>query len=322
MAERPDYLEHAPRAEEGAREDDLATVDPVEQPHHAESLEAYMHTISTKPLLSAAEEKRLARRVQAGCSRAKDELVQRNLRLVVYNARRFRGLGLEFEELIQEGTLGLIRAAEKFDPSKGYKFSTYATWWIRQKAGRAVMDKSRSVRIPVHYQESLRKLGQAENRLSATLGREPTTGELAEHLEVSARKARELLYHRRPVVSLDAPVTGSEDGGADDRDAPGVVSFVADEEQAGEAARMAEQSFEHGSLARSLAELPDGQRFIIERRYGLCGGPIWTLEALADELSIHREAVRKQQKRAELNLRGRMADHSSRNISEGSQVDE
>lgn len=143
---------------------------------YAYSLDSYMHTVSKKPLLPASEEKRLARKMQAGCQQSKNKLIEHNLRLVIHNAKKFRGQGLDFEELIQEGTLGLIRAraVEKFDPEAGYKLSTYATWWIRQKTGRALMDKGRPIRIPVHYHEQLRKLSQAENRLGSEVGREPT----------------------------------------------------------------------------------------------------------------------------------------------------
>lgn len=270
---------------------------------HTESLEAFLSTIGSAPLLSPAAEKRLAEKVRAGCARSKDELVRRNLRLVVYAAKRYRGMGVDFEELLQEGTLGLIRAAEKFDPRKGYKFSTYATWWIRQKASRAVFDKARAVRLPVHLHEQLRSFRDGERKLTAEHGREPTNKELAERLEVSEQKVEQLRKDRQPVVSLDAPTSGGEEGRSDDRDAPGLEPFLADLAQGEEPLQSALKSREVALLRQSLSMLDEMERFVLGRRYGLDGEEPTTLKEIAEHLSVHREAVRKYQLKAERKLK-------------------
>ena len=204
---------------------DDAAVD-EEGVHHAESLAALLSTISRRPLLSPAAELRLTRRVAGGCPKAKNELIERNLRLVVHNVKRYRGLGLDFEELLQEGVLGLIRAAEKFDPEAGYKFSTYATWWIRQKASRAVFDKGRTVRIPVHYQEQLRKLREAERELTARFdkGLEHQAG-AGQELKIGLGKMEPFEQRDLPPLVLTPRVAGKlgvsveakADGGLSDR---------------------------------------------------------------------------------------------------------
>lgn len=271
--------------------------------HHVESLEAYLATISRAPLLSPAAERRLARRVREGCPKAKNELIERNMRLVVYGVKRYRGLGLDFEELLQEGTRGLIRAAEKFDPEAGYKFSTYATWWIRQKASRAVFDKGRSIRLPVHYQEQLRSLREGERKLTAEHGREPTKKELAQRLHVSEQKVEQLRSNRRPVGSIDAPTSGGEEGRAEGRDAPGLASFLADSAQGEEPLESAANNREVAVIRESISKLDDTERFVLSRRYGLEDNEVWTLADIAAELCIHREFVRKSQKAAERKIK-------------------
>ena len=270
---------------------------------YVQNLESYMRTVSRKPLLSASEEKRLARRAQTGCQHSTNKLIEHNLRLVIHNAKRFRGQGLDFEELIQEGTLGLIRAVEKFDPQAGYKLSTYATWWIRQKTGRALMDKGGPIRIPVHYHEQIRKLSQAENRVGAKMGREPTRKELGTELGLSPERVRELSQRRQSVGSLDAAASASEDGREADRDAPSLLSYLAGGEQDAEPAEAAAVNIEASALRESIASLHEEERFVVCRRYGLDGNEVWTLQEVATELGTHREAARKHQKRAERKLR-------------------
>lgn len=272
-------------------------------PGHAESLAAYMHTVSQKPLLTAAEEKRLARRVQSGCPRARNKLIEHNMRLVIHNVKRFRGFGLDFEELLQEGTFGLIRAVEKFDPEMGYKFSTYATWWINQKAGRAIMDKGRSIRIPVHYQEQLRKLSRAENGLGADLGRQPTVGELATELELTEDKVAELLDRRRPIGSLDEPVSGSGPFSGSEQDVSDLISFIGDENQAEEAEEHLHYIERREKLWQCLFSLPERERYVLQRRYGLAGDGACTLEELAAELGTKREVIRQIQLRAQTRIK-------------------
>lgn len=279
---------------------DDAAVD-EEGVHHAESLAALLSTISRRPLLSPAAELRLTRRVAGGCPKAKNELIERNLRLVVHNVKRYRGLGLDFEELLQEGVLGLIRAAEKFDPEAGYKFSTYATWWIRQKASRAVFDKGRTVRIPVHYQEQLRKLREAERELTAVLGREPTTKEIAGVLEVSSEKVKEMVGRRRSITSLDAAV--NPDGSSDRGESSSLAEFVADEDSSAELADEVEATLDHAVVREAVGEMSEPRRSVLILRYGLDGKGSRTLEQVGQWLGVNREAARQHQQRAEKQLK-------------------
>lgn len=276
------------------------------EPHYTESLGAYMHTLAKKPLLSAAEERRLAYRAQSGSQYARDKLIEHNMRLVIHHAKRFRGRGLEFEELIQEGMLGLIRAIEKFDPDQGYKLSTYATWWINQKAGRAINDKGRTVRIPVHYHERLRKLSQAERRLAGELGREPTTTEIADELGTSAEKVRQMVETRLYIASLDAPVSGDagSDGGTS-----ALADFLADEELGSEMVEGVAVAVDRANVRNSLAELPEPSRSVLILRYGLDGKECRTLQQIADWLGVSREVVRQYQKRAEKQLAHELRRH-------------
>ncbi|WP_053057868.1 sigma-70 family RNA polymerase sigma factor [Rubrobacter aplysinae] len=274
---------------------------------YAQSLSAYLDTISRKPLLSAAGERLLSRRVRTGCPRAKRELVERNLRLVVHTVKRYRGLGVDFEELVQEGTLGLIRAAEKFDHTRGHKFSTYATWWVRQAAGRAVTNKARGVRIPVHYQEQLRALREAEKKLSASMGREPSEEEVAAELAVSPQKVAQMKRVRLPVASLEAPLGGMYEGGESEPDSPALSSVLADEGPGVNPEEESLDSSEREHVGCLLELLPPTERHVLRRRYGLDGGRVWTLRELAEESGAQREFVRQQQKRAERRLRSMLA---------------
>lgn len=298
-------------------EDVDGALSPISQPDydlscsgHAENLAAYMHTISRKPLLTTLEEKRLARRVQSGCTHAKNKLIEHNMRLVIYNAKRFRGSGLEFEELIQEGTLGLIRAIEKFDPDQGYKLSTYATWWIRQKAGRAILDKGRSIRIPVHYQEQLRKLAQAENRLAKELCRKPSLQELATELSQPVQKVEQMLDTRRTAASLDAPV--GRDGGSEEGYNAALEDFIADEELAAEVDEGVVSDLDRAGLRRALDGLGEPLRSVLILRYGLDGKESRTLQQIGDWLGISREVVRRYQQRAEKSLKQELSPTKAR----------
>src|SRR4051794_20820616 len=177
-----------------------------------EPLAGYLAKIGRGRLLTHQEEISLSRRTHAGDQRAREKLVERNLRLVVSVAKRYRGMGLPFEDLIQEGNLGLVRAVEKFDPERGYRLSTYVTWWIRQAIGRAISDKSRTIRVPVHTGEKMRKTTRTSNELSAKLGREPTDEEMAQRLSwklAEVREAKEATPH--PTISLNGPLGTGED---------------------------------------------------------------------------------------------------------------
>lgn len=277
---------------------------------YAESLAAYMHTVSAKPLLTATEEKRLARRVRSGCPRAKNKLIERNLRLVIHNVKRYRGLGLDFEELLQEGILGLIRAVEKFDPDQGYKLSTYATWWINQKASRAVFDKGRNIRIPVHYQEQLRKLREAERALGGANGREASTREIAGELNVGAEKVEEMVHTRRSIASLDAPA--GEDGSSGEGQRSALGELLADDELAAEMAEGVVANLESADLRHAVQKISEPGRSVLIGRYGLDGEHYRSLQELADWLGFSREVVRQYQKRAEKNLRQKLSPGTKR----------
>lgn len=303
------------RAMQEMYEDARHTVDAdYEASGHAESFAAYLKTISRKPLLSPTEERGLTRKVRGGCQRSKDELVERNLRLVVHTAKRYRGLGVDFEELVQEGTLGLIRAAEKFDPAKGYKFSTYATWWIRQAAGRAVADKGRAIRIPVHYHERLRYLREAERSLSDSLGRQPTTAELADEIAATPKEVATMQRVRQSIASLDAPAKGAEEGGVGDHEAGSLVSVLADSEQSEELTGVMLAQMSRQQARRAVQELPEKERFVIERRYGLDGGAGASYREIAEESGISYQYIGAVNRRALKRLRAALSEQQPERV--------
>lgn len=275
---------------------------------YADSLQSYLNTIGKKPLLSPTAERRLARKVRDGCPKARAELVEKNLRLVVHAAKRYRNLGVDFEELVQEGTLGLIRAAEKFDPEKGYKFSTYATWWIRQAAGRAVADKGRAIRFPAHYHEQLEALRQAHGRLSAELGREPTNAELAEERGVTVEKVEEMRRTSQSIASLDAPAASSVER---EGESAGLVSLLADAEQSVEIPQQITALASWSGLQPALAKLSEKERWVIERRYGLDGRPPGTLQEIGKEAGVVYQQISEVNQRALKRLRVMFSGHDS-----------
>ncbi len=245
-------------------------------------------------LLSRQEEAALAERIGQGDQDAWQDLVRHNLRLVVSIARRYAGQGLEFSDLVQEGNLGLMRAARGFDPSFGTKFSTYATWWVKQAMGRAVSNKASFVRLPVHAADQERLVNGARERLQAAMGREPTVEELSEYVGKSAREVREILAARKSVVSYDAPVGAEEDGK--------LSELLADEAEAN-----AEELYMEDALKDSihglLAKLSARERYVLERRYGLDGSGCTTLGEIGEEIGVTRERVRQIQNTALRKLR-------------------
>ena len=245
-------------------------------------------------ILSRQEESALAARIREGDEAAWDELVRCNLKLVVSIARRYVGQGLELADLIQEGNLGLIRAAWDFDASFGTKFSTYATWWIKQSIGRALYNKALPIRIPVHIADKERAVNGARNFLRAATGREPSIEELSEFLDKSPEEVADILTARKTVVSYDVSV-GSEDDGS-------LSDFLAGEADT-------EDLFMEDALKDSvhglLAELPERERYLIERRYGLDGGGCATLGEIGQEIGVTRERARQIQKGALHKLRSR-----------------
>jgi RNA polymerase primary sigma factor len=247
-----------------------------------DSLQLFMNEIGRHPLLTAQQEVELAKRIERGDLAAKEQMINSNLRLVVSIAKRYQGHDLSLLDLIQEGVLGLIRAVEKFDWRRGFKFSTYATWWIRQAVQRGVQNKSRTIRVPVHVAELERKASRVERELAAKLGRQPSEEEVAEAAKVPLEKLRQARKAVRTLTSLDKPI-GEGDGGtlADLIAAPG-----------GDPAAELDVSFESGALAGALATLPAEERRLLELRFGLGGAEPSSIDTVANELGLSRDRVR------------------------------
>ena len=248
----------------------------------ADSLQLFLADIGRHKLLTAAEEVMLAKAIERGDLTAKRRMIESNLRLVVSIAKGYRGLGVPFLDLIQEGTLGLNRAVEKFDWRRGYKFSTYATWWIRQSVQRAVANHARTIRVPVHVVERQQKLGRAARRLEVELGREATKEELAEATGLPIQHVDEALGAAQASVSLNQTV------GADDE---GELGDLFADREAPDPFEEAEESLRRQGVRRALDALPERERRILELRFGFDGEP-WTLEAIGHELDLTRERVR------------------------------
>src|SRR6188472_2263624 len=238
-----------------------------------DSLRLYLREIGKVPLLTADQEVSLAKRIERGDERAKQHMIEANLRLAVSIAKGYLGRGLTFLDLIQEGSLGLIRAVEKFDHRKGFKFSTYATWWIRQAVTRAIADKARTIRIPVHMVEKLNKVVHIERQLVQSLGREPTPEEIASELECTPREVRDILRMSQQPISLEKPI-GEED-----------ESELGDFE-------IASENLRKENVHRALAALPQREREVIEMRFGLTGGRPRTLEEVGRAFNVTRERIR------------------------------
>ncbi len=248
-----------------------------------DSLRLYLHAIGRVELLTAGMEVALAKRIERGDVRAKQQMVEANLRLVVSIAKGYAGRGLSLLDLIQEGSLGLIRAVEKFDYRRGYKFSTYATWWIRQAVTRAIADKSRTIRIPVHVNEKLARVRSVERSLVQDLGREPEPAEVAAELGLGLAEVRELMGFGNAPVSLEAPI--GEDGSGR------VADLVPDAATDGPF-ESATDVLQREGLKRALSLLTERERTVIELRYGLTGREPLTLEQIGRDFGITRERVR------------------------------
>lgn len=266
------------RKEELTPEEEVALKIPAGDP-----VKMYLKEIGRVPLLTAAQEVELAKRIEQGDMRAKQKLVEANLRLVVSIAKRYVGRGMLFLDLIQEGNLGLIRAVEKFDYRRGYKFSTYATWWIRQAITRAIADQARTIRIPVHMVETINKLSRAQRQLLQDLGREPTPEELAQTMDMPVEKVEEVLKVSQEPVSLETPIGEEEDSHLGD--------FIEDREaivpiDAASFALLQEQ------LRGVLGTLNERERKVIEYRFGLLDGHPRTLEEVGREFGVTRERIR------------------------------
>jgi RNA polymerase primary sigma factor len=275
----PDVSDHeAGRGRSSKRVEVDLTIEPS-----LDSLRLYLRSIGRVSLLTAEQEVTLARRIERGDMAAKQQMIEANLRLVVSIAKSYLGRGLTFLDLIQEGSMGLIRAVEKFDYRRGYKFSTYATWWIRQAVTRAIADKGRTIRIPVHMVEKLNKVMHVERQLVQQLGREPTPGEIATELGTTVREVRDVQRMAQQPISLEKPIGEEEESELGD--------FVEDHT----AESPFEQAAEHlrrENLRRALAALPEREREVIEMRFGLSGERPFTLEEVGRAFNVTRERIR------------------------------
>ena len=271
-------------------------------------LTQYLGRVRGGRLLDAGEEKALARRVRGGDMRARQKLIESNLRLVISIAKKYRGRGVPFEDLIQEGNAGLIRAVEKFDPEMGNRFSTYATWWIRQAVTRAVADHARTVRLPAHVVDALYRLRRAENALSIELGRDATEEEIVESLGVKPEEARRLREVSQPISSINAKINaeeGSEFG-----------ELLPDERSGDDYARVEVGQWEL-ALVEAVRSLPEREARIIEMRHGLDGSETLTLREVSEELGISQERARQVEIKALRTIRtGRYASTLRRALSE------
>jgi len=283
------FVASEPEPDEEPPQDLTALDEPVEDDEpiqleiSTDSLQLFLKDIGRVDLLTAAQEVELAKRIERGDMAAKRQMVEANLRLVVSIAKRYRNQGLPFLDLIQEGTIGLVRAAEKFDYRKGFKFSTYATWWIRQAVARALADKARTIRMPVHVVEKLNKILRTERKLRAEHGREPTSFEIARELELTVEEVEQVRRTAQVPVSLEKPV------GDDDESEFG--HFLEDDSEPlpDEAADVI---LRNEALTRALAMLAERERRVLELRYGLNGQSPCTLDEVGRAFNVTRERIR------------------------------
>ncbi len=264
-------------------EPDTAEVEAAVREVTTDSLQLFLKDVGKVDLLTAAQEVELAKRIERGDHRAKQEMIEANLRLVVSIAKRYRNQGLPFLDLIQEGTIGLVRAAEKFDYRKGFKFSTYATWWIRQAVARALADKGRTIRMPVHVVEKLNKILRSERKLRSEFGREPTSHEVARDVELSCDEVDQIRRTAQSPVSLEKPV------GEDDESEFG--HFITDE-TAPLPEEAAEVTLRKETLTKVLSSLSYRERRVLELRYGLNGEHPCTLDEVGRTFNVTRERIR------------------------------
>ena len=260
-----------------------------------DSVRLYLREIGKIPLLNPEEEITLARRVVAGEKRAKDEMAEANMRLVVSIAKRYVGRGLDLLDLIQEGNTGLLRAVEKFDPDKGFKFSTYATWWIRQAITRAIADQARTIRIPVHMVETINKLLRTQRRLTQDLNREPTHEEIAKEMEIEVEKVKHIMKIKQDISSLDASVRDDEEDSV-------LGDFIEDEDTPSPDESATTQLLkEH--VKDILGILTEREQKILKMRFGLEDGKSHTLEEVGQEFNVTRERIRQIEAKALMKLR-------------------
>ncbi len=294
----PDADDLEDMEEEFSKEDgeniDLNAVDLLEGIGTEDPVRMYLKEIGTVPLLSAEEEFRLATRKQQGDEVAKQRLIEANLRLVVSIAKRYTGRGMSFLDLVQEGNLGLIKGVEKFDPEKGFKLSTYATWWIRQSVTRALADQARTIRVPVHMVETINKMSKMQRKLTLELGYEPSVKELAERLEMSEEKVQEIMQIAREPASLETPIGEEDDSNLGD--------FVADSNVLSPEGNV-ESVMLREHIDTLLGDLKERERQVIVLRFGLEDGHPRTLEEVGKEFNVTRERIRQIEAKALRKLR-------------------
>ncbi len=283
--------------EDEEEDDDLLSQGQYFDDASDDSVRLYLREIGKIPLLNSEEELALAQRVVAGDKKAKDKMAEANMRLVVSIAKRYSGRGLDFLDLIQEGNTGLLRAVEKFDPDKGFKFSTYATWWIRQAITRAIADQARTIRIPVHMVETINKLLRTQRRMTQELNREPTIEELAKELEMEPEKVEYVIKIKQDITSLDAGV------GRDGEDEDSVLGdFIEDEDTETPEASATSQLLKE-QVQSILSTLSDREQKIVKMRFGLENGKSHTLEEVGQEFAVTRERIRQIEAKALAKLR-------------------
>jgi RNA polymerase sigma factor, sigma-70 family len=293
----PDFDDLAVEDEEDITEEDLlngAYNDDITD----DSVRMYLREIGKIPLLSLEKETELAEKAMQGDQRAKDKMAEANMRLVVSIAKRYSGRGLELLDLIQEGNTGLLRAVDKFDPSKGFKFSTYATWWIRQAITRAIADQARTIRIPVHMVETINKLMRTSRRLTQELNREPTNQELAKEMDMDVEKIEYIQKIKQDITSLDAGI--GRDGEEGEESTLG--DFIEDEDTASPEESATVQLLKE-QVREILSTLSDRERKILEMRFGLNGTKSHTLEEVGLEFAVTRERIRQIEAKALMKLK-------------------
>ena len=293
----PDFNDLAVEDEEDIIEEDLLSgtyTDDITD----DSVRMYLREIGKIPLLSLEKETELAEKAMQGDRRAKDKMAEANMRLVVSIAKRYSGRGLELLDLIQEGNTGLLRAVDKFDPSKGFKFSTYATWWIRQAITRAIADQARTIRIPVHMVETINKLMRTSRRLTQELNREPTNQELAKEMDMDVEKIEYIQKIKQDITSLDAGI--GRDGEEGEESTLG--DFIEDEDTASPEESATVQLLKE-QVREILSTLSDRERKILEMRFGLNGTKSHTLEEVGLEFAVTRERIRQIEAKALMKLK-------------------
>lgn len=273
---------------------DLDAVDLLEGIGTEDPVRMYLKEIGTVPLLTADEEYSLAMRKSQGDEDAKQRLIEANLRLVVSIAKRYTGRGMSFLDLVQEGNLGLIKGVEKFDPEKGFKLSTYATWWIRQSVTRALADQARTIRVPVHMVETINKMSKMQRKLTLELGYEPSVKELADHLDMSEEKVQEIMQIAREPASLETPIGEEDDSNLGD--------FVADSNVVSPEGNV-ESVMLKEHISTLLGDLKERERQVIVLRFGLEDGHPRTLEEVGKEFNVTRERIRQIEAKALRKLR-------------------